>query len=239
MSVVLLDHLWWYLTFLVCEKKNEWFATKWVYFRKQSVTDGNDDEADYDADWIAGYEGASRRSTKKRKSDKVSSSPRVKGQLTKSKLQAGTARHTDQNENIHIDVVNGGLVLTPGAPESGSTPKIRIKSPFDPSLGTWEPATIEARPPDVSRKKSKHSGSKKKKRQNIAQNYSYTWPILSFRYGHESRMQTLWFVTRSRAFSNNCRGVSVSVRLRPSRTDCGMNRSFVVTFRRISVTINP
>lgn len=155
---------------------------------KLAAGECNEDEADYDADWVVGNEGgSSRKSSKKRKADKMSNSPRVRGPLSKSKLQTSSPRsngsgnstrtgHTDHNENIHIDVVAGDYAVTSSL--SDSTPKIRNKSPFDPSLGTWEPHITDSKSSDVSRKKSKpskHSNSKKpKKRQNVSQSYAYS-----------------------------------------------------------------
>nr|XP_039256876.1 SAGA-associated factor 11 homolog [Styela clava]XP_039257352.1 SAGA-associated factor 11 homolog [Styela clava] len=167
----------------------------------ESLCNDDDPEFGSDADWFLGYEGGSstRRNSKKRKGERISGSPRIRGPLAKTKAPNSSPRSNgsggssrsgtaDHNDNVPIDVVNpGGALIEGRATPTGSdslTPSMRNKSPFDPSLGTWEPQITESKTPEnihtsaggvkKKSKSTKHTTKKSKKRHNLAQNYTFS-----------------------------------------------------------------
>lgn len=156
----------------------------------------NDDDPEFasDADWFSSRdEGASssRKTSKKRKVDKNIASPRSRGPILKSRGPSnsprsnssgskGGSQQSDHNDHIHIDVVGASGIVSEDSPIH-----LRNKSPFDPSLDTWEHLSsgmdlqsehVIAPPSGIPKKKtksSKHGSTKKsKKRHAISQNYS-------------------------------------------------------------------
>ena len=156
----------------------------------ESLCNDDDPEFGNDADWVLGNEGgSSKKSSKKRKADKLSTSPRVRGIVSKNKIPTSSPRsngsgsssrssHGGDSYSMDVLSLSGDSEATPSGLDCGSAPKIRNKSPFDPSLGTLEPQISESKLiENSSRKKSKsskHSNPKKsKKRQNVSQNYNF------------------------------------------------------------------